>query len=727
MASKYDWEFIKPLDQTANIVAMSSGNQQMLAGLQGMGTAVTGLADHYKQRNTDDILNTLMQAQTTQDLPNAMSAVQALQQQYGRGYDQAKVREAIDTRGTTLGQRDLQNINLQQAQRAQEAIPQINEMAATFAAGRKGVTPEMAAQLQQAAGMGIDVSSLINNLASTAQGDFTTERTFTTGRSDRAEDVQWRKDQADQAQRNWEENNMLDKVRTAASTSAIFAQDPQSGWTTDADGNPVPFSSPGVSKGSAFSALMDSLTQAESRGVHRKADGSLTRSPKGALGVMQIMPATAAKPGYGMKPIDLERSTPEQQRAWSEEYLTRIAKHHNFSTEQAVAAYNAGPGAVEKAIKKSGSSWLSALPSETQKYVPKVLNGAKGASGAMAAVGGSGGGVSQANMSKVSSGYQNAIAKLSADFEAETVKSQTKGSLAATGKSLETWAANKKDNGIIFAGNDSWFTSASDLVSMAKKDPTFKDLPETAQMNILEGAYAKMNDVNKLQYVPDGDLQKFISNEAKSYHTNRKAAFTQAKEAAFESSYQSMVQQFQAIGAAPPSREGARQLLDPTYKPKAQPKPDVPAAKPEAKPQAKASAPAPAPTAAPTAAAAVAAVKPAKEKAANTPPQAKPDKQAIVDFMVKRGPNLFPSGLDGAKDKALIREAAAEARKVIADNKAKAEQAKKDKADAYRKKSTAEVDKLRKEYAAKQAAKIAAERKKLEEQKKNSNKFYGLV
>lgn len=571
MASKYDWEFIKPLDQTANIAAMSYGNQQMLAGLQGMGTAVTGLADHYKQRNTDDILNTLMQAQTTQDLPNAMSAVQALQQQYGRGYDQAKVREAIDTRGSTLGQRELQNINLQQAQAAQSAIPEINQAFADEAI-RQGASADV---INRLSGLGINAQSMLSSLGSNARSEAIDTRDYTDRRNDVNYQRQYQTERDRVSDFYQEESNNRANINTAGQIASLYETPAQSGYVTNPDGTISTYSSPGVTKGSAFSAIMPSLYQTESNMRHRNKDGSLVTSPKGAQGIAQIMPSTAAKPGYGMKPIDLKNTTPEQQMAWSEEYINKIAAHHKFSIPQAVAAYNAGGGAVEKAIKKNGANWLAALPKETRDYVPKVLNGAKGASGATAAVGGTGGGVSQANMSKVTSGYQSAIAKLSTDYEAETIKSQTKGSLASTGKSLETWAATKKDNGIIFAGNDSWFTSASDLVGMARKDPTFKDLPETAQMNILEGAYAKMNDVNKLQYVPDGDLKKFISNEAKNYHTNRKAAFNQAKEAEFETAYQSMVQQFQAIGSAPPSREGARQLLDPTYKPKAKPKPSA--------------------------------------------------------------------------------------------------------------------------------------------------------
>lgn len=560
MASKYDWEFIKPLDQTANIAAMTYGNQQILAGLQGMGKAVTGVADHYKERNTDDILNALMQAQTTQDLPNAMSAVQALQQQYGRGYDQTKVRDAIDTRGQVLGQRDLQSINLQQAQATQAALPQLNQFAIEQAR-QMGIDTS---QMEGLANLGIDATGQLNQFTNSMVGFNRDKRDYTDRRNDRTEDLQIAKESRDQAQQNWEKTNMLDTVKTAASTSSLFAQDPQNGWTTDEEGNPVPFSSPGVSKSSAFGAIMDSLTMAESRGVHRKADGSLTRSPKGALGVMQIMPATAAKPGYGMKPIDLERSTPEQQRAWSEEYITRIAKHHNFSTEQAVAAYNAGPGATERAIKKGGSNWLANLPKETQDYVPKVMGGANlGTSSNASNAIGTGRGVSQENMSKVTSSYQNTIAKLSSEFAVNEAKAKTKGSLAATGKNVDTWLAGKKETSILGGSTNPMYTRSADIVAMAKAEPLFKDLPADAQLKVLDGAYGFVNSTGLLEYVPNKELKKFIKNESSAIKQDSKNQFNVAKEAAFDQAYQSLVQQYQAVGAKPPTMEGARRLLDP--------------------------------------------------------------------------------------------------------------------------------------------------------------------
>lgn len=554
MATQYDWRFINPLDQTANIAAMNQGSQQIQQGLAAIGNSAVGYADALKQRNTDQILNTLMGAQTSGELPQAMQAVQALQQQYGRGYDQSAVRNAIDTRGATLGQRDLQQINLQQAQAAQAAIPQLNQAAIAQAKARgMDVTG-----LMGMADLGIDVTGQVNN----AMQGFTQDRTYNRGvlESDRNYNRQLNRDQVGDAQ--WAEGNRRANITTAASLAQNYVTPASSGWTTDDQGNMVPTSTAGVTFGDALPAIMGSLFNAESGGIHRQSDGSLTRSPKGALGIAQIMPSTAAKPGYGMSPINLQTSTPQEQQAWATEYIGRIADKHKFTTEQAVAAYNAGPGAVQDAIKKSPNNWLAQLPKETRDYVPKVLGGA-GIQGT-----GPVRSVSQANLSKATSVYQDAIAKLDGQYNAKTAQDQIKGSLASTGKNVDTWAASNR-------GKDStFFTSAGDLASMAKKDPTFAKLPQDAQINVLNGAFAKMNDVNALQYVKDSDLQKYISTQSKQYSVDRKNQYTAQRKQIQEQAYQDIVQQYQAAGMSPPNRESVMQLLDPKPKPVAQPKPE---------------------------------------------------------------------------------------------------------------------------------------------------------
>lgn len=54
-------------------------------------------------------------------------------------------------------------------------------------------------------------------------------------------------------------------------------------------------------------------------------------------------------------------------------YLSYLLKYFNNDAEKAIAAYNAGEGTVGKLVKNYGSKWKDHLPSETKKYLPKVL------------------------------------------------------------------------------------------------------------------------------------------------------------------------------------------------------------------------------------------------------------------------------------------------------------------------------------------------------------------
>ncbi len=131
---------------------------------------------------------------------------------------------------------------------------------------------------------------------------------------------------------------------------------------------------PGAAPGSPDFARMIQITQqAESGGRDTNAQGGVLTSPAGAQGRMQVMPSTAANPGYGVRPA--QDDSPNERARVGQDYLGAMLTKYG-SPDMAWAAYNAGPAAVDAAVKKAGpnGNWLGQLPGETQSYVQSNLS-----------------------------------------------------------------------------------------------------------------------------------------------------------------------------------------------------------------------------------------------------------------------------------------------------------------------------------------------------------------
>lgn len=111
-------------------------------------------------------------------------------------------------------------------------------------------------------------------------------------------------------------------------------------------------------------------------------------SPAGARGLMQLMPGTAQETAKRLGiPYARERLHEEGYNIQlGASYLQRMISYFNGSHVLAVAAYNAGPGNVNKWLNRFGDprqqtvdviDWIEQIPfSETRNYVQRVLENA---------------------------------------------------------------------------------------------------------------------------------------------------------------------------------------------------------------------------------------------------------------------------------------------------------------------------------------------------------------
>jgi hypothetical protein len=87
------------------------------------------------------------------------------------------------------------------------------------------------------------------------------------------------------------------------------------------------------------------------------AQGNFRTSPKGAVGPAQLMPATMpeAAQAAGMRfDAAKARTDADYNRRLGFAYFQKLVSRYNGDMAKAVAAYNAGPGAVDKALSSGG-------------------------------------------------------------------------------------------------------------------------------------------------------------------------------------------------------------------------------------------------------------------------------------------------------------------------------------------------------------------------------------
>jgi hypothetical protein len=109
---------------------------------------------------------------------------------------------------------------------------------------------------------------------------------------------------------------------------------------------------------------------------HQESRGDQSAvSPKGAVGIMQLMPETAPEAAK-LAGVLWDPEAFHNDAAYNEllgiAYLSELLRKYDGDVGRALAAYNAGAGRVDAATAHHGDQWLAAMPAETQDYVAKV-------------------------------------------------------------------------------------------------------------------------------------------------------------------------------------------------------------------------------------------------------------------------------------------------------------------------------------------------------------------
>lgn len=119
-------------------------------------------------------------------------------------------------------------------------------------------------------------------------------------------------------------------------------------------------------------ALVQAVIQAESSG------NPAAVSPKGAQGLMQIMPATFAEEAAKLGIQNPDPMNREHNQAVGTAYLSQLIERYNGNIALALSAYNWGLGRVDKIAAALGTDATPAeiarhVPAETQAYMAKIL------------------------------------------------------------------------------------------------------------------------------------------------------------------------------------------------------------------------------------------------------------------------------------------------------------------------------------------------------------------
>ena len=278
-------------------------------------------------------------------------------------------------------------------------------------------------------------------------------------------------------------NNTLNKLgKFARALAAVLDGRPKDAWKilmegdkskgrngktkglTDTEKKWEPYIQAAASKYGVNANLLRAIMKNESGGDETAVSGV------GAIGLMQLMPETAA--GLGVNPHN-----PQENIEGGAKYLRQMLDRYNGDERKAIAAYNAGPGAVDD---------YGGIPpyAETQNYVENVLS-------------------SKADYERNTTYGSGKWADAFADFDGMMMDNGSKGCVEAATRMGEaagnSWLTKQREAGVL-DGDMLVENAKNDGLNVIPFDPA---LVEEGDLIIYDN-YKKPDPYNRHTVVADG-------------------------------------------------------------------------------------------------------------------------------------------------------------------------------------------------------------------------------
>jgi hypothetical protein len=175
-------------------------------------------------------------------------------------------------------------------------------------------------------------------------------------------------------QTDMSEDNTPSAERDIARLEEVPASDEKQPADTEGDENESPYAADLQQiYDSESPELLDLISRVKAQ--ESGGQGQSAVSPKGAIGVMQVMPETGPE-AAALAGVPWDPEAFHNDAAYNEllgiAYLSEQLRKYDGDVERALAAYNAGPGRVDASLSTHGDNWLSAMPAETQDYVSRI-------------------------------------------------------------------------------------------------------------------------------------------------------------------------------------------------------------------------------------------------------------------------------------------------------------------------------------------------------------------